>query len=283
MTYIVAKLAVSDTAVERPLITIEFAPKIHPDETEYSYKHPQFVFGDCVILKNEYPQREYNVVGMELIESKTSSGRLLSQPRWKYKVSNSEVCYWKEESAIKASKSPSVNQTCADCSYFQDYQEPKFFEIDGNLVVNKNRGKGWCNCFNHQTRTHHQMVGDCILNGSLDTSEDANSTEVVELDRDGYPIEANSFNSSFHVGSIVKIIDPEEHHTEWAVFEVVECKYNQYIHDPHKPEAYQNHVDWYYRLASNNDGCTLGKLLWVTENEICHFDQSHQICTPDIF
>ena len=42
---------------ERPLITIEFAPDIHPEETEYSYEHPQFVFGDRVVLVNSAIQK----------------------------------------------------------------------------------------------------------------------------------------------------------------------------------------------------------------------------------
>lgn len=46
MTYIKEKLAVNNIAIERQLITIEFAPNIHKEETEYSYPHPQFVFGD---------------------------------------------------------------------------------------------------------------------------------------------------------------------------------------------------------------------------------------------
>lgn len=82
---------------ERTLITIEFAPNIHPGETEYSYPHPQFTFGNRVFLINEYPQLEFTVCALELVESKTASGKLLSQPRWKYKISNGEVSYWKEE------------------------------------------------------------------------------------------------------------------------------------------------------------------------------------------
>ena len=46
MAYITEKPAVSITGIERLLITIEFAPDIHPSENEYSCEHPQFVFGD---------------------------------------------------------------------------------------------------------------------------------------------------------------------------------------------------------------------------------------------
>ncbi len=85
------------------------------------------------------------------------------------------------------------------------------------------------------------------------------------------------------MGSIVKIIDAEEDYTEWAVFEVIECRFNQYIHDRDRSEAYLTHVDWYYRLASNDDDRALGKSLWVKENEICAFDLAHNVCTDDIF
>ena len=86
--------------LERPLITIEFAPDLHPTETEYSYSHPLFTFGDRVIYKNEYPEIKYTVCALELIESKTLSGKLLASPRWKYKITNEQVSYWKDESAL---------------------------------------------------------------------------------------------------------------------------------------------------------------------------------------
>ena len=50
------KLRVNNATVERTLITIEFAPDIHPEETEYTYPHPQFVFGERVIIKNHFPE-----------------------------------------------------------------------------------------------------------------------------------------------------------------------------------------------------------------------------------
>ena len=143
---------------ERPLITIEFASNIHPSETEYSYKHPQFVFGDRVTLKNEYPKTEYTVCALELIESKTASGRLLNQPRWKYKITNGEVFFEKEETALSA-----PSQTCADCINFQNYNEPKFFEVDGEKIANRNLGKGWCRLHNRPARTHHLKTNDCVV------------------------------------------------------------------------------------------------------------------------
>lgn len=37
---------------------IEFATNIHPDETEYSYQHPQFVFGNEVEIKGSFSNRD---------------------------------------------------------------------------------------------------------------------------------------------------------------------------------------------------------------------------------
>ena len=278
MTYLAQKPAVLLVNRERPLITIEFAPDFHPDETEYSYEHPRFVFGDRVILKNEYPQIKYVVVGMELIELKTQLGRLLSQPYWKYKITNGEVSYQKEESALVRPESPLVNRTCKGCQHFQDYQEAEFFEIDGDKIANNNYGKGWCNCFNHQSRTHHQMTNDCNQNGSLDTPEDATPTEIIELDRDGYPIEANSSNSTFQVGSIVKIIDPEEHHSEWGVFEIVKVLHNDDYFN--SVENYLNSSQWHYKLISYEQG---DEAIWVGDGEICTANMSHNICTKFVF
>ena len=238
---------------ERPLITIEFAPKIHPSETEYSYEHPQFVFGDRVILANEYPETEYSVYALELIESKTPSGKLLSQPRWKYKISNGGVCFEKEESALlryedKSSPNTFPN-TCSTCSNFQDYH-------DAN-------GRGWCNQFNHQARTHHLKTNNCIISSQTVTQIEE------ELERP---------HSEYEIGSIVKVIDPKEHHTEWGIFEVAECKYNHKLYQG--TESYLNQTEWYYRLTSVENG---GSSFWVAQNEIYDFDMCHNVCTQDIF
>ena len=235
---------------ERPLITIEFAPDIHPEETEYSHPHPLFVFGDRVTPINFYPATEYRVCALELIESKTPSGRLLNQPYWKYKISNGETSYWKEETALARWSEPESTDTCADCQHFRDFNE---------------RERGWCNLFDCPSRTYHQKTNDCRINEESKERED-------NIDKR---------NSEYQIGSIVKVIDPDEHHNEWAVFEVVECKYNGSLY--HSSESYLNSAHWYYRLASNDDASTISKSLWVAENEICHFDMSHNVCTEDIF
>jgi hypothetical protein len=85
MTYTTEKSTV--LVRDRQLITIKFAPQIDPNETEYSYPQPLFVFGEQVTQGNN-PSTPLTICGMELVVSKTSSGQLLNQPYWKYKLSD---------------------------------------------------------------------------------------------------------------------------------------------------------------------------------------------------
>ncbi|HHP7231640.1 MAG TPA: hypothetical protein ACFCUY_12380 [Xenococcaceae cyanobacterium] len=133
---------------ERQLITIEFAPDINEKETEYTYEHPQFVFGDKVIAQQQNQTNSFTVCGMELVESKTSSGELLNQPYWKYKVSDGRQTLWFDESAL----SRVTTTTCDECPNFQDFHEPN--------------GRGWCNLFDRSARQHHPRTHDCDLNSS---------------------------------------------------------------------------------------------------------------------
>jgi hypothetical protein len=230
---------------ERPLITIEFAPDIHAEETEYSYEHPQFVFGDRVVLVNSFPEYEYIVCGLELMESKTPSGKLLNQPYWKYKVSNGEVSFCKDETALVRSKEHQAKTICSDCQHFENFHE---------------RERGWCHLFEHQAKTFHLKTDDCVTNASS------------QLDQP---------HPEYKIGSIVKVIDKDEHHTEWAVFEIVESKYNHNLY--RSQESYLNEVAWYYRLAARQDVNAIEPSLWIAENEICPFNLSHNVCTQDIF
>ena len=164
------KPAISLVNKERTLITIEFAPKIHRDETEYTYEHPRFVFGERVTIGGtsfHYPPIVFTVCALELLESKTQSGRLLNQPHWKYKVTNGQISYWKDESALIRYE----EKTCSTCPHFNNYNEPN--------------GRGWCNQFNHSARTYHIETDDCVNNSACALDK---SNEVVELDRDGYPM-----------------------------------------------------------------------------------------------
>ncbi|NJO97730.1 MAG: hypothetical protein HC764_18470 [Pleurocapsa sp. CRU_1_2] len=258
------------TLRDRQLITIEFAPKIHPTETEYTYEHPQFVFGDRVIITNHFPELEFIVCALELIESKTPSGKLLNQPRWKYKVSNGQVSYWKDESAlVRSEQSSTSTDTCVNCQHFHDYHE---------------RNRGWCRQFDYPAKTNHKKTNDCIISFKTAVSHQLEAFPTEEIQDP-----ANLPHSQYQVGSIVKIIDPDENYTEWAVFEVIECQFNQYIHDENNPKGYLNHVDWCYRLCSYADGNKMlmesfaeSKSLWIAENEICDFNMAHNVNTNDM-
>ena len=203
MTYLAEEPATQQTGSERPLITIEFYPEIDPSETKYSYEQPQIVFGDRVTLKNEYPQTEYIVRGMDLVESRDSSGQLLFQPYWVCRITNNEISYWKKLSAlIRLDSSGALatvvtrtpERTCTNCTYFENFNELS--------------GRGWCHCFNNQSKTHHQMTDDCILNGSLVTLEDAIATEIIELDRDGYPMYKAAPNGYFKSDFVTNLDEP---------------------------------------------------------------------------
>ncbi len=85
--------------------------------------------------------------------------------------------------------------------------------------------------------------------------------------------------SQFDDGSIVKVIDEGEDHTEWADFVVIGKKYNQQPFS--STQAYLSEPNWYYQLASVNRNSS--ERFWVSENEICHAHQSELIETADIF
>ncbi len=82
---------------EEVIITIEFTPKEQSWDSEYQYSQPEFVFNDLVTTKQQWehsykyrlPETELDtsrVCAIELVDSLTPSGELLSQPRWKYGV-----------------------------------------------------------------------------------------------------------------------------------------------------------------------------------------------------
>ena len=259
MTYIAENPANTVAVGEKQLVTIEFTSQVHSNETDYSYPHPRFTFFDRVTPTDSYPATEYTVCALEIIESKTPSGRLLSQPRWNYKISNGQTSFWKEETALLLYSNCSTG-TCSFCDRFQDFHE--------------HNGRGWCQQFNRYTKAHHQTTNDCVLSGALKESSEAfPAEEIVD--------EADLTHSPYQIGSLVKIIDPIEHHSEWAVFEVVQTKHND--HHFNSTETYLNSHEWLYRLVNTKYEDTYSKSLWVRENEICHFDESHLICTEEIF
>jgi len=78
--------------------------------------------------------------------------------------------------------------TCSTCPNFKDFQEPN--------------ERGWCLLFDQQARKHHQQTNDCILSSDIPITHklednlaffpninlDPFPSEVIELDRDGYPM-----------------------------------------------------------------------------------------------
>ena len=96
---------------ETQLITIEFTPV---QDEEDSCPQPKFIFGDRVVTKEqgEYCQSKgisvpsilfMTICAIELVQSLTSSGKLLSKPRWKYGIRSTlgtRELIWFEESDL---------------------------------------------------------------------------------------------------------------------------------------------------------------------------------------
>ena len=193
-------------------------------------------------------------------------------------------------------------KTCANCPCFQSHNELEYLvDKEGDRFNNPRFGYGWCSLINRLVREHHQMTQECVLNGALDVEENEpiasyeledNLVFFPEVEYEEFTaafsteelIDPNNlYHSEYSVGSVVKIIDADEDRTEWGVFEVLECKYNKNLNLDRDTETYLQHSRWYYRLSSNKDASAISKLLWVREDEICHFDMSHDVCTEDIF
>ena len=155
-----------------------------------------------------------------------------------------------EESAL----SRTTIATCVECPHFQDFHEPN--------------GRGWCNLFDRMAKQHHPRTHDCDSTLSL-------YPENLELPEEDLP------HSEFDSESIVKVIDSEEHHSEWATFIVVGKKLNTERY--RTTESYLSQPQWYYELAAILYKPTF-EPFWVAETDICHFDQSHLIETSsDVF
>ena len=205
--------------------------------------------------------------------------------------------------------------TCSNCPHFDNFHEPS--------------KRGWCELFNHQAREHHQITDDCIHSSELVISHelqdnlaffpDVNFEELQVFPTEETIDEADKPHAEYEVGSIVKIIDPDEDYTEWATFEVIECMHNQNLYN--NTETYLHQSEWYYRLSptirrceatanprsglvSHADGNALSsanwaidKSFWVArafpcalrrrgvarQNEICDFDLAHNVCLEEVF
>ena len=181
---------------------------------------------------------------------------------------------------------PAVEQkTCANCPCFQSHNEPQYLQTEQGEIPNVRHGAGWCRLFDCFCREHHEMTVDCVNSIASHELED-NLEFFPNLDSDAFPTEevideADLPHTEYQVGSIVKVIDSDEHHTEWRIFEIIDRKHNQSLY--RNTETYLNEASWYFRLASHDDATTINKDLWVREDEICHFEQSNLICTEEIF
>ena len=124
--------------------------------------------------------------------------------------------------------------------------------------------------------------------------------ESDELELDAFPTEEiidpyDLPHSEYEVGSIVRIIDEHEHHCEWGrnavalpvvlrrsartcCFEVIKVRQNLNLYKD--TESYLNGSPWHYLLSSQDTAQKLDGV-WVKENELCHFDESHLISTND--
>ena len=84
---------------------------------------------------------------------------------------------------------PTEVKTCSTCPHFNNFHEPN--------------GRGWCNLFDQPARTHHIQSLDCVLN--LNTSEftEAFPTQVIELDREGYPMDNETVENAYFSNDFV--------------------------------------------------------------------------------
>jgi hypothetical protein len=157
------------------------------------------------------------------------------------------MTYTIKTSTVRTSAQEQQLNTCSQCSHFNNYQEAA--------------GRGWCNLFNQFAKTHHQRTNDCDLFADCDPLDTPHPRFAIE--------------------SRVKVIDSQEHHSEWATFVVIGRRYNHNLH--RSTEAYLSEPDWYYQLVSVSYNPTF-EPLWVAGNELCLFDESHLISTDeDVF
>lgn len=141
-----------------------------------------------------------------------------------------------------------VESTCINCASFTNFNPDN---------------RGWCQIFNHSTKTYHQMTNDCILNGAI---------ELVDPEA-----ELNAPHCDFKVGGSVKIINDSIIHELWTKHTVIQVKYNANRYQ--NLDTYLSQPEWYLQIFDTNQQ----KLIWVAETQICHADQSHLISTEEIF
>ena len=101
-------------------------------------------------------------------------------------------------------------RTCSTCPHFNSFNE-----------IN---GRGWCNQFNHQAREYHEETNDCLISSepviSHDLEDNLDLFPGIDFDElEAFPTEEikdelDKPHSEYQVGSIIKVIDKDEHYTE---------------------------------------------------------------------
>ena len=145
-------------------------------------------------------------------------------------------------SQLTVTKPAVETKTCADCPYFDDFQESS--------------GRGWCGLFNHYCRSHHEQTGNCVNSSDLEVTHELedNLEFFPNLGLDAFPNEeiedeADLPYTEYEVGSIVKVIDRDERYEEWGVFEVIECKHHKSLY--RHTESCLTEASWFLRHLLN--------------------------------
>ena len=144
--------------------------------------------------------------------------------------------------------------TCLTCPNFENF--------------NGERGRGFCKYHDQVVFEHHQSTDECIYALEKKSNQHLQTYEQSE----DIPY------SEFEPGQKVKVIDEGEDHTEWSSFVVVTKVIN-----PNRFSSTGSYLepDWLFLLSSlDQDG---GEKFWVSENKICHPEQSHIIDTSEVF
>lgn len=179
---------------------------------------------------------------------------------------------------------PDITANLIDDS--QHYQLPSELFEDAVFQALNDLIDDFANDPDKYLKPHHQTLIDRTAERYL--NDDLNLPSSSPLD------EADLPHAEYEIGNVVKVIDSQEKHAEWAVFEVVERRYNPRCF--RSTEAYLSETEWYYQLSSHESG---DKLIWVRENDICDFDalrasqnqrfweqqccSAQNVCTQEIF
>ena len=84
-------------------------------------------------------------------------------------------------------------KSCADCPFFDNYNEPDFIEIDGLKIENiHGKGRGWCKCFDRSCRAHHEITSDCVNSFSSSNSAEEKPSVAKPILKSKKPVPSPS-------------------------------------------------------------------------------------------